>query len=157
MVILDIAAYVGQNRGIRRILDFRLCVHQVAEALEAGHAVGEHLNEIHQLDDRAGERRDVEREGDEVDIIHPVPHDEEAARRDGDDLQDTHGEFDAGMIDAHGFIPVPLGELERVVRRAEFPVLGLLVGEGLGGADAGDAGVFSHRRPRRPSACSSAW
>ena len=55
--------------------------------------------------------------------------------------QDAHKELHARLIEGHGLVVAPLGPPELVVGGVELGALGVLVGEGLGGAHPGDGGL----------------
>ena len=64
-----------------------------------------------------------------------------AAEGDDQHRHDAHAELQAGLVHRHGPVIAPLGPPEPGIGPLELVDLGGLVGEGLGGAHAGDGGL----------------
>ena len=137
----DVPPDVGEVDGVGLVLEVRLDAHQLDKPVEAGEAVGEELVEVGHLPHGVDEGADIEVEGDEVHIAHLAPHDVHPAHGDHRQGQDAHKELHGGVKPAHGLVKVALGGLELLVGAVELAGLGVLVGEGLGGAHAGEAGL----------------
>ena len=114
---------------------------QLHKPLEARHAVEELLHKGGQLAHRGEEGGDIQSEGNEVNVVHLTLEDEPSAGGDGEHVHGGQGELQPRHIGGHGLVVVPLGSLELVVGLLELPILLLLIGEGLGGAHAGDGGL----------------
>ena len=127
--------------GVGGVLHRRLHPHQLHKPLEACHAVEELLHKGGQLAHGGEEGGDIQSEGNEVNVVHLTLEDEPAACGDGEHVHGGQGELQPRHIGGHGLVVVPLGPLELVVGLLELPILLLLVGEGLGGAHAGDGGL----------------
>ena len=82
---------------------------------------------------------DVEAEGGKIHDVHLPPHDEEPACGDNRRGEDAEKELHSGVEPAHGLVELPLGGFETHVGGLEFLHFRLLIGKGLGGADAGEA------------------
>ena len=132
---------VRQVRGVGCVLDGGLRGHQLNKPVKAREAVGEHLGKIGQLSHRTDERGDIQAEGNQVDIVQPVLHNEPAACGNDRHGQQADEQLHAGVEKAHLLMEVALGGLEHLVGPVEAALLLCLVGEGLGGADAGEAGL----------------
>jgi len=139
--VLHVNASLGlaQVARVRRVPEGRLRAHDLREALKARGAVGKQLGEVGELADGVHEGRDIEREGDEVDIVELLFHDEQAAHRDDRDREDAHEKLHERHEDAHFLVEHPLGGLEGLVGGVELLLLQLLVGERLGRAHAREA------------------
>ena len=66
------SGWLQRNTALSRVGNVGLHAHQLQKALEAGRAIGEHLHEVHQRADGGDERRHVQRECDEVDVVDPL-------------------------------------------------------------------------------------
>ena len=141
MVHIDASLHPGEGDGVRCVLHGGLLPHQLQEPGKAGGAVGEQLREGGELADRVHEGGDIQAEGDQVHRVHPAPHDEEAAHGDHRHGEDAQEELHHRVEPAHGPVERPLGGLEAVIGHVELLQLRLLIGEGLGGLDAGEAGL----------------
>ena len=141
VVHVHVALDVPQLPGVGGVLDGRLGAHQLHEPVQPGEAVREHLGEVGQLADGADEGGDVQGEGDQVHIVHLLVHDEPAACGDHRHRQDAVAELHHRVEAAHLLVKAALGGLEHLVGPVKALLLGLLVGEGLGGADAGQSGL----------------
>ena len=97
----DVAFYVGQYFGIRGVLDLGLRAHELHEPVKTRHALCIDLHELHKLADRGGKSGDVERKGDQVDIIELVLHDQKAAEGNDGDLHQADRCFDPGVEQPH--------------------------------------------------------
>ena len=141
MVNIDLAAAGFQFLGVRRILERGLHAHQRDETLHARKTARENLREVRELAHGADEGRDVEREGDEVDVVHLAAHDEIAAHRDNGGGEERHKEFHRRVENAHLVVEGALGDLELLVRGVEFSDLRRFVGKGACRADARERGL----------------
>ena len=135
------APHVRQLHGVGGVLNGGLRAHQLGKAVQSRKAVGEHLREVGQLSDGADEGGDVQGKRDKVHIVHALLHDEPAAHGDHRHRQDVGEKLHHGGEEAHLLVEAALGGLEHLVGLVEPLLLGVLVGEGLGGADAGQAGL----------------
>ena len=84
---IDGTLHVFQHHSISLILEGGLGAHDVHEAVQARKAVGEHLGEGCQLAHGVDESGDVQREGQQVDMLQLALHDQPAAEADDDDIQ----------------------------------------------------------------------
>ena len=141
VVIIHLPAHRRQGSGVRRVGNVGLHAHQLQKALEAGRAVGEYLHEVDQCADGGDERRHIQRERDEVDVVDLTAHDVRAAERDDHDLHGRHRKLHPALKHAHGAVPVGLAVLVAVVAGEKLLALDGLVRECLGCAHAGDAGL----------------
>ena len=137
----DLALDVGQGLRVGLVLDGGLGAHDGDEAVQTGEAVGEHLGEAGQLTHGRNEVGDVQGEGDQIDVVHLALHDVVAAEADDHHVQAAQEELHGAVETAHGLVEAALGVLEQVIGGMETVMLHLLVGEGLGSADAGEAGL----------------
>ena len=138
---VDPALDVVQLQRVRLVLQHRLRAHDLQKAGEARRAVCKQLGEVGQPPDGVDERGDVKAEGDQVDVIHIVLHDEHAAHR--DDRHGKHGDeqLHHGVEQTHLLVEHALGGLIHIVRAAEFFLLQILAGKRLGCAHTGEAGL----------------
>ena len=141
VVEADLSSDIRENTGIRGVLNLRFCPHQLDKAVEAGTALSIDFHELDQLADRGDKGGDIEREGQKVDKVKLPAHDQQAAGSDHRHLHDADRGFDSGVEKAHGTIIPDLAGFEGFVGEVEFGILRLLSGEGLRGADAGDAAL----------------
>ena len=141
VVHVNAALHRRQLLSVRLILQIRLQPHQLHEPPQTGDAVDEHLREVGELAHGVDEGAGVEAEGDEVLVVHLPVHDEPPAHGDHRHGQDAHEELHGAHKPGHGLVPLLLGGLEPLVGPVELLALRPLVGEGLGGAHAGDAGL----------------
>ena len=137
----DIASYIGQYPGIRRVLDLRLRAHELHEPVKSGHSLRVDLHELRQLPNRRREGRDVKGKGDQVDIAELPPHDQNTSHCNDSDLHQADRGFDARVEDAHGFVEGDPALLEGLVRDSELLVFGPFVGKCFRSPDAGDAAL----------------
>ena len=135
------ALHLRQLHGVGGVLNGGLRGHQLDEPVQARKAVGEHLGEVGQLPDGADEGGDIQAEGDQIDIVQPVLHNQPAACGDHRHGQQADEQLHAGVEKAHFLVEIALGGFEHLVGPVEPPLLLGLVGEGLGGADTGEAGL----------------
>ena len=138
---VDAPLYVLQGHRVGLILQIGLNAHQLHEAAQAGEAVDQHLREGGELAHGVDEGAGVEAEGDEVNVVHLPVHDEPPAHGDHRHGDDAHEKLHGGVEPGHGPIEDPLGGLKTLVGPQELLALGALVGEGLGRAHTGDAGL----------------
>ena len=138
---IQVALHRRQLHSVGGILDVGLGAHQLHKPGEARHALHELLHKGGELADGGDEGGDVEGEGDQVGVVHPPLHDEVSAQSDDDHRHDPHAQLHSRLVGGHDLVIAPLGPPELVVGGVELPVLLRLVGEGLGGADAGQGGL----------------
>ena len=153
-VISPVIAFVGEPHLIdvdvvacdrfacagRHVL-FRLQAHDLDEPAQARPAVHEGLHEAGQLADRRDECRDIQIEGDQIRIVHLVPHDDPAADGQDDHRHDAHEELQRRGEHAEGFVVLALGGLEGFIGYCELRVVCIFVCKGFAGADARKAGL----------------
>ena len=144
---LDLAMHVREWLCVRRVLQLRLGAHDLKEPGEARRAVGVQLREIRELPDGVHEGRDIERERQKIDGVHPAGHDECAAHGHDRDGQGAHEKLHDAHENAHFLVEHLLGGLVDIVGMAEFILLDPLVCKGLGRAHAGQ-GRFNVRVDR---------
>ena len=140
-VHINAALHVPELQRIGLVFQIGLDAHEVHEAAQARNAVHQHFREAgeaaHGVDEGAG----VEAEGDEVLIAHVAVHDEPPAHGDDHHGHDAGEKLHGAHKPGHGSVPLLLGGLEALVGPQELLVFRVLVGKGLGGAHAGDAGL----------------
>ena len=141
VIHLDVPLHRSDIPGVGGVGDLRLHPHELHEPFEARHALHELLHKGGELTDGGDEGGDIEGKGDQVDIVHPAPHDEEAAGRDDQDRHQAHGQLHPRVVDRHGPVVAPLGPPELGVGPLELVDLGVFVGKGLGGAHTRDGGL----------------
>ena len=138
---LDLTLHMGKFHGVFPVLHGGLGAHDLHEAVESREAGGKQLREVGQLAHGGDEGGDIQVEGEQIQIVHLPLHDEPAAHSDDDDIQTAqqklHGAGEAG----HGLVEVGPGVFKQLVCGGETGKLHVLVGEGPGGAEAGDAGL----------------
>ena len=137
----DLALDVGQSHSVGLVLNGGLGAHDVDEAVQTCKAIGEHLGEAGELAHGGNEVGDVQGKGDQIDIVHLALHNIVAAEADDHHVQAAQEELHGAVETAHGLVEATLGFLEQAVGSVEAVMLHLLVGECLGGADAGEAGL----------------
>ena len=137
----DFALHVFQGHRVRRVLDRRLGAHDLHKPVQSRKAVGQQLGEAGELAQGGDKGGDVQAEGHQVPVVQLVFHNHIAA--DGNDHHVHAGEeeFHGAVEHTHGPVEFPLGGFELVVGRAKPGIFQCLVAEGLGGADAGEAGL----------------
>ena len=138
MVNVDLAAAVRKLLRVRRVLQRRLHAHQRGKALETGKAARKDLGKIGELAHGADKSGDVERKGDEVNVVDLAAHDEVAAHRDDGGGEQRHEKFHRRVEYAHLMVESTLGDLEFLVRGVEFVDLLVLVGKSTRRANAGE-------------------
>ena len=138
VAVLHLAAHLAQLPGVGGVGDGGLGVHDLEKSGEARHALHVHLGKLREAADGADKGRDIEGEGDEIDIVQLPLHDEQAAHRDDHHLGDAGGKLHAAHEARHGAVILRLRPAEEGVCGLELLTLLLLIGEGLGRADAGD-------------------
>ena len=141
VIHVHLSLHVPQLCRVRRVLHLRLRPHQLQKAAEAGCAVGQQLRKVGQPPHRVHEGGDIQAEGDEIHRVHLPPHDEESAHGDDCGREDAQEELHHCVEAAHGLVELPLGGLVDIIGIVELFQLLLLVGKGLGRADAGNAGL----------------
>ena len=157
------ALHIPQLPGVRGILDGRLGAHDLYKAVQAREAVGKQLREIGQLAHGRHKGGDIQAERNQIPVIQLAFHDHIAAQGNDDHIHAGEEEFHRAVEQSHGLVEFPLGGLELVVGRVEAGAFHRLVGKGLGGADAGQAGLDlridvghllldPHRDPAHPPA-----
>ena len=134
----DIPFGGAHDSSVRGVLHLGLHPHELHKPLEARHAVEELLHKGGQFAYRGEEGGDIQREGHQVHQVHLPAHDEEAAGGDGEHVHHRQGKLQPRHIARHSLVIAPLGPLELIVGGPKLFSLCLLVGEGLGGAHAGD-------------------
>ena len=138
---INAALDVFQLHGVRLIGEVRLQAHQLHKPGQAGDAVHQHFGQVGQLAQGVDEGAGIEAEGDEVGVVHLPLHDEPAAHGDDHHRHNAGEELHGTHEPAHRPVALLLGGLEPLVGAEELPLFRVLVGEGLGGAHAGDAGL----------------
>ena len=136
MLVVHPAFHAAQLHGAGPVLDGGLGAHQLQEAGEAGAAVHILLGKLGQPPDGGDKGGHIQGEGHQVDIVHLLLHDQQAAHGDHQHLGNAAGEVHAALEQAHGLVILHLGGLEQGVGVVKLIQLLLLIGEGLGGADA---------------------
>ena len=136
----DLAPNLGEGLGAGGIPQLRLGAHDLREALQAGQAHGVLLGKVGQLADRGDKGTDIEAEGNEIDVVHLVIHNEPAAH--GDDCHRENGEEELHHRgeDTHFLVEGALGDAEAVIGGGELGKLHRLIGKSLGGADTREGG-----------------
>ena len=132
----DLTLYAAEVGSVRRILYLGLGAHDLKKALKARRALHVYLGKLRELAHGVYEGRDVQREGDEVDVVKAAAHYHKSADGDDRDGHDTGREFHAAHERAHGLVVFLLCAAIELVCRVEFLLFELLVGEGLGRAHA---------------------
>ena len=138
MVNVDLAAAVRKLLRVRRVLQRRLHAHKRGKALETGKSARKDLGKIGELAHGADKSGDVERKGDEVNVVDLAAHDEVAAHRDDGGREQRHEKFHRRVEYAHLMVEGALGDLEFLVRGVEFVDLLVLVGKSTRRANAGE-------------------
>ena len=141
VVIIYFTLNCSKLHGVRRVFYRRLRAHDLKEARETCRSLHVKLRKLRQLPHRRHKGRDIEREGDKVDVIHLILHDEQAADRDDDYLHDAGGKLHAAVEQPHRLVIFDLRPAEHFVCAVELIALLILVRKGFRGADAGDAAL----------------
>ena len=141
VLVIHPAFHSGQLPGAGPVFDDGLGAHQLQKAGEAGAAVHILLGKLGQPPDGRDKGGHIQREGHQVDVIHLLLHDQQAAHGDHQHLGNAAGEVHAALEQAHGLVILHLGGLEQGVGVVKLIQLLLLVGEGLCSPDAGDAAL----------------
>ena len=76
VVIIYFTLNCSKLHGVRRVFYRRLRAHDLKEAREPCRSLHVKLRKLRQLPHRRHKGRDIEREGDKVDVIHLILHDE---------------------------------------------------------------------------------
>ena len=105
----DIALDLLQVGGVFLVLQGRLGAHDVHKPVQTGKAVGEHFGKSGDLAHGADKGGDVQREGQQVPIVHVPLHDEIAADADDHHIQAAQEKFDGAVEPAHGLVKISLG------------------------------------------------
>ena len=104
--IADPSFYIFQRPGIRGILDFRLCLHDIQEAAESGKAFLHHFNELYEDLDRADEDADIKGVHGEIPCIHETSGDQVPAEYQCDKIHHALEEKVPSHKTAHAVVVV---------------------------------------------------
>ena len=139
-VHVDGAPHRGHRLCVGVVGNGGLGAHQLDEPVQSREAVGEQLGKVGQLPHRGDKRGDVQAEGDQIHIVHPVAHYQPAAPGDNRHVQQCDEQLHGGVEPAHLLMEAPFGGLEGLVGAVEPLLLDGLVAEGLHRADTAETG-----------------
>ena len=127
---------------VRLILNSRLGAHYIHKTLQSRKTVGEHFREAGKLSHGTDKGSNVQVEGDQIPVIHLALHDVVSSKAHHDHIEAAQEELNRAVELAHGFMKVPFGGFKSFVGSVEPAAFRLLVGKGLGSANAGEATLY---------------
>ena len=134
----NISAHIGKLFCIRPILDIRLDLHDLAEALETAVPVLKLLREIDQCPHGIGKYTDVEHKCDKITDIDLTICNKDGSGENDVDLNQCRERAQSRLKASHIMIAVLLGGQKSRISYLKLFLLNLLVGKRLYHADAGE-------------------
>ena len=128
---LDLALAHHQGPGVRRVGDGDRRVHDLQEALDAGHAPLELLGKFHDAADGGDQRRYIEHIGHQIAGLDGAVDQGQTARQDDHQVHQAVEQPGGGVERRHGVVGQRLDILKRVVALGKFFPFLLLGGKSL--------------------------